>query len=109
MSKILEMYQKWSRLDKDNNFVAITKPGRYITGTENTANGQSVNFLSTKGSLLGGDYIKGFIPHRKKHESDYPLTNDVVLEKARIRETQGTHVVTRLTQDQTYSFLFKRE
>jgi hypothetical protein len=109
MSKILEMYQKWSRLDKDNNLVAITRPGRYITGTENTANGQSVNFLTTRGSLLGGDYVKGFIPSRKKYESDYPLTNDEVLEKARIRETGGTHSVTRLTKDLSYSFLFKRE
>jgi hypothetical protein len=106
---LLTMYEKWSRLDKNNNYVAITRPGKYINGAENTADGQSVDFLSTKNSVIGKDVIPGFVNKSKKYESAYPLSDEDTLEKSRKQETDGTHSVPRYNVNGKYSSVFVRE
>lgn len=109
MSKLLDLYKTWSKTDKNGNKVPIGKPGQYIAGTENTANGQAVDFLSTEKSLIGKNVIPGFIPHRKKYQSDYPITDDKTLEIARVEETGGTHNVPRFDVNNKFTDSFIRE
>lgn len=106
---LLTMYEKWSYLDKNNNYVPIPKPGRYTAGTENTANGQAVDFLNTIKSTIGKDVIPGFINRAKKGETQFPLTDEDTLEKARISETGGSHSVPRYYSSLKYSQAFVRE
>lgn len=109
MSKLLELYKKWSYTDSNNNLVAIPNPGRHTIGTENTAAGQAVDFFSTKNSKIGKDVVPGFIPRRQKGETDYPLTDEKALDLVRTEETGGTHNITRLTSTKKYSDIAVRE
>lgn len=106
---LLTMYEKWSRLDKNNNYVPITNPGKYIAGTENTADGQAVDFLSTKKSLIGKNVIPGFVNRSKKYQTQYPLGDESVLEIARKQDTDGTHNVPRYYSSEKYTDKFVRE
>jgi hypothetical protein len=106
---LLTMYEKWSYLDKNNNYVPITRPGRYVNGSENTADGQAVDFLSTEKSLIGKNVIPGFINRAKKYATQYPLSDEKTLEIARKQETDGTHNVPRYTSNLRYSQAFIRE
>lgn len=106
---LLTMYEKWSYLDKNNNYVPIPRPGRYTAGTENTADGQAVDFLSTEKSIIGKDVVAGFKNRAKKNETQYPITDEGTLEKARISETGGTHAVPRYYSSLKYSQAFVRE
>ena len=106
---LLTMYEKWSYLDKNNNYVKIPTPGRYTAGTENTANGQAVDFLSTEKSLIGKDAIKGFVNRAKKGETQYPLEDEKTMEIARKQETDGTHSVPRYYSSKKYTDSFIRE
>lgn len=106
---LLTMYEKWSYLDKNNNYVPIPKPGRYTQGTENTAQGQAVDFLSTEKSIIGKDAIPGFKNRAKKGESQFPLTDEGTLEKVRIADTGGSHAVPRYYASKKYTDSFIRE
>lgn len=106
---LLSMYEKWSYLDKNNNYVSIPRPGRYINGSENTANGQAVDFLSTEKSQIGRDVIPGFKNRAKKNETQYPISDEKTLEIARKQETDGTHNVPRYYSSKKYTDSFIRE
>lgn len=108
---LLTMYQKWSYLDKNNNYVSIPRVGRYINGSENTATqgGQSVDFLSTEKSLIGKDVIPGFKAKSPKGTTYFPTTDNETMEKVRVGETGGTHNVPRYYSSKKYTDTFVRE
>lgn len=106
---LLTMYERWSYLDKNNNYVPIPKPGRFVNGAENKADGQSVDFLSTEKSLIGRDVIPGFKNRAKKYDTQYPLSDEKTLEIARKQETDGTHNVPRYSSNLRYSQAFIKE
>jgi len=108
-NSILDLYKTWTKVDGKGNRTAIQSPGAFQAGTENTAAGQAVDFLSTKNSAIGTDAIKGFKPSAQKGQTEYPVKDEKIMEVARIMETGGTHSVPRLSNGNKYSDITPRQ
>lgn len=110
MSKLLELYNTWSRPGKKGNTTPIGSAGNYINGRENTAGGQAAVDFIKMADKLGGAEIPGFITNQQKGDpTNYPVDNEKAMEIARTQETGGTYDFEPFDWNNTYSKSFVRE
>lgn len=110
MSKILELYNSWSKPGKGGSTSPIGSTGTYINGKENTAvkGGATTDFFSVQKTL--GAEIEGFKANAQKGDpTAYPLDNETAMSKARTQETGGTYDFKPTDWNNKYSDSFVRE
>lgn len=109
MSKILELYNSWSRPGVKGGKEKISSPAKYINGKEFSAGGGTTTDFFSVAKTLGAE-IDGFKANAQKGDpSAYPLDNEKAMEKARTQETGGTYDFKLNDWNNKYSSTFVRE